>query len=244
MFATMLLLVGQTADIQTFDVNGTKREALVCRPARTDQSTPLVFVFHGHSGNMRNARRSMPVDQLWPEALVIYPQGLPTPGMTDPEGKYNGWQQNVGQQGDRDLAFFDVMLKSFRGRFNPKKVYSMGHSNGGRMSYLLWQERGEQLAAIGPSGAPGMLGLRRAPKISVFAVAGESDPIVPFRGQQATINGVRRILGTDPTKATKDGYTTIEPGPNGIELGTYIFPGGHAIPRPAVEQIVALFKRH
>lgn len=246
MVATMLLLLGQTPQAMTFDVNGVKREALIVRPARPSASTPLVFVFHGHMGNMNQTRRSMPVDRLWPEAMVVYPQGLPTKGMTDPEGKYNGWQQREGDYDDRDIAFFDVMMKTFRTneKFDNRRVYSMGHSNGARMTHLLWNTRGETFAAIGASASPGTLATRRSAKIPVFIVAGEKDSIIPFRAMEFTISQVRQRLGTDPNKAQKDGYTTLEPGPNGLELGTYIFPGDHSIPKEATEQVVAFFKRH
>ena len=42
--------------------------------------------------------------ETWPEAIVVYMQGLNTPGkLTDPEGKKSGWQSGPGDQKDRDL---------------------------------------------------------------------------------------------------------------------------------------------
>ncbi len=108
---------------------------------------------------MRQARRSFAIESYWPEATVVYPQGLPTKGITDPEGKKNGWQQKKGDYEDRDLAFFDVMLKTFRSdsSIDMRRVYSTGHSNGGRMTYLLWSERGDAFAAVAPSASPAVL---------------------------------------------------------------------------------------
>src|SRR5205814_9978801 len=76
-------------------IDGVKREALIYVPSNaTATAAPLVFVFHGHGGKMQGAARSMPFHEVWPEAIVVFPQGLKTPGrLTDPEGKLPGWQQ-------------------------------------------------------------------------------------------------------------------------------------------------------
>jgi polyhydroxybutyrate depolymerase len=242
MIALLLLVTLQKQEVQNFDVNGVKREAIVCAPtAKT--AAPLVFVFHGHGGNMRQSQRSFGIDKLWPEAVVVYPQGLPSKGKTDPEGIRNGWQQKKGDAGDRDLAFFDLMLSTLKKehKIDGKRVYVTGHSNGGRFTYLLWSERHDTFAAVAPSASPGMFGLKPLP---AFIVAGEQDTLVPFRVQQLSINTVRRVLGTDESKAKVDGYTHIELGPHGMDLGTYIFPGPHTFPREAATKIVEFFKSH
>lgn len=84
------------------------RQALVYAPGRaTGGASPVVFAFHGHGGTMVQAARSFRLHTLWPEAVVVYPQGLPTVGaLTDPEGKRPGWQRSPGDYGDRDLKFF------------------------------------------------------------------------------------------------------------------------------------------
>src|ERR1051325_749978 len=82
---------------QQWTVDGVAREALVYVPsaARTNP-TPVVFAFHGHGGSMLNAARTFSVHTRWPEAIVVYPQGLNTPGrLTDPDGRRPGWQKEV-----------------------------------------------------------------------------------------------------------------------------------------------------
>ena len=73
----------------TLKVGDLKRTALVFAPAASEsQDHPLVFAFHGHGGNAQQAAKSFDVHHLWPEAVVVYPQGIPTPGrLTDPDGK-------------------------------------------------------------------------------------------------------------------------------------------------------------
>src|SRR5262245_34686157 len=75
-------------------VDGVKREALVFAPSPPPGSpakAPAIFAFHGHGGDMREAAR-MNLQQLWPEAVVVYMQGLPTSTPRDPQGTRPGWQ--------------------------------------------------------------------------------------------------------------------------------------------------------
>jgi polyhydroxybutyrate depolymerase len=141
----------------TWLVNGVPREALVRVPDKIPAGgAPLVFAFHGHGGTMGHAARSFPIHEQWPEAIVVYPQGLPTAGqLTDPKGERSGWQGRAGMEGDRDLKFFDVMLADMKQRYavDARRIYSTGHSNGGGFTYLLWAERGEVFAAMAPSAA-------------------------------------------------------------------------------------------
>src|SRR6185295_12733572 len=124
-------------------VDGVTREAMVYAPssprAKTNEA-PLLLAFHGHGGTMRNAARAFNYQSIWPEAIVVYPQGLATPGrLTDPEGKKAGWQFAIGEQDDRDLKFFDAMLETIEKdyRVDKRRIYVTGHSNGGGFTYLL-----------------------------------------------------------------------------------------------------------
>ena len=85
----------------SFTVDGVARTALVYVPSTAKSSpTPLVFVFHGHGGNARQAARSFAMDRQWPEAISVYMQGLDTPGqLTDSQGNRPGWQAAIGDQG-------------------------------------------------------------------------------------------------------------------------------------------------
>jgi polyhydroxybutyrate depolymerase len=92
-------------------IDGVEREALVYLPSTSSKAKPpVIFGFHGHGGNMHFSARGMAFQNSWPEAIVVYPQGLPTPGIVlDREGKLPGWQNQAGQQQDRDLKFVDTV---------------------------------------------------------------------------------------------------------------------------------------
>src|SRR5947209_19138424 len=99
-----LFVLAQPSDPtpRTWDVDGVQREALVFAPAKkTEAKAPLVFDFHGHGGTAKHAARTHHLHETWPEAVVVYMQGLNTPGrLTDPEGKKSGWQAGPGDQKD------------------------------------------------------------------------------------------------------------------------------------------------
>jgi polyhydroxybutyrate depolymerase len=228
-------------------VDGVARQALVGIPeaAKTTPS-PLVFVFHGHGGSSRNAFNSFGIHDHWPEAVVVYPQGLPTVGqLTDPQGTRPGWQARAGDNGDRDLHFFDTMLASLRQecKIDPRRIYCTGHSNGGGFTYLLWAQRGSTLAAVAPSSA---IDARSAPILKpkpAFHLAGESDPLVKFAWQQRMIERLKVVNGCGEGQPYAE-HCTLYPSKGGTPLVTFIHPGGHVFPAEAPPLIVRFFKEN
>lgn len=254
MFAIPLLALWLSADseakAQEFTVGDLKREAVVYAPAKPGKAVPVVFVYHGHGGTARHAARTMAFHTHWPEAVVVYPQGVPTPGkLTDPEGRKTGWQGAAGDQDDRDLKFFDEMLKWVKKEYpvDGKRVYCTGHSNGGGFTYLLWQQRGEAFAAVAPSAAAGKNAKDLKPKPCLH-VAGEADALVKYEWQTATMATVRKANGCEESgkewaKAGKLVGTVYE-SKGGTPFVSLIGPGGHEYPNDAPKLIVKFFQEH
>jgi polyhydroxybutyrate depolymerase len=228
-----------------WQIEGVAREGLVFTPAEAkSRPSPLVFVFHGHGGSMGNVARSFAVHTLWPEAIVVYLQGLNTPGrLTDPEGKKPGWQHNAGDHGDRDLKLFDAVLADLRRelRVDDRRIYSTGHSNGGGFTYLLWATRGEVFAAMAPSAAAARNVQGALKPKPVMHLAGEKDALVKFEWQQQTIAALK-TLNQCAEGRSWDTHCTYYPSPLGTPVVTMIHPGTHAFPRTAPALIVKFFK--
>jgi polyhydroxybutyrate depolymerase len=237
------------AHTESFVIAGVERQAIVfenSKPMGT-AGAPVVFVFHGHGGNAQNAARRFSIHELWPEAVVVYMQGIPgVQGITDPEGTRNGWQKNPGELGDRDLKFFDAALELAQKKYkaDPNRVYVLGHSNGGRFVNLLWKMRGDKIAALCSAAGPGGRLIESSMPKSVFIIAGEKDALVPFQTQQYSIELARKLLKADASKAKIEGLLRTEPGVSGTELVTYIHPGGHQFPTDALPSVISFFKRH
>ncbi|HEY1191207.1 MAG TPA: esterase [Gemmata sp.] len=233
-------------------VGDAAREALVYAPANAaKEPCPLVFVFHGHGGTMKHAARSIGIHSHWPEAICVYPQGLNAPGkLTDPEGKKSGWQSNPRDQDDRDLRFFDAMLKSLRADYkvDDRRIYVTGHSNGGRFTQLLWAERGDTFAAVAPSGTTGNTLTKSFKPKPCLHIAGERDELVRFAWQQQTMDAVRKLNGCEsegaPWDKGKDPAGTHYASKGGFPFVALVYPGGHTFPSDAPERIVRFFKQH
>jgi len=233
--------------VAAFPVAGASRTAVVVVPEARDEPAPLVFAFHGHGGSGARFERWAALEQHWPEAMVVYPDGLPGhQGRTDPEGVKPGWQTRLGELGDRDLAFYDTMLATLERDLpvDRERVYVMGVSNGSAFTSLLLHERGDHIAATATlSGQPGRW-IPTDPVRSMFMAMGEQDPIVPFATQRLSIPLAEQHLRIDPSTAREDGYLHTATGPGGIELATYIYPGGHRPPAKVIPLIVTFFQRH
>lgn len=235
-------------DRLTWTVDGVTREALVHVPTvPATVEAPLVFVFHGHGGAAEQASRSMPIHDRWPGAIVVFPQGLPTPGqLTDKAGRRAGWQGLAGDQGDRDLKFFDVMLADLQKRYrvDSRRVYATGHSNGGGFTYLLWAERGDVFAALAPSSAVLSRGFQKFKPKPVLHVASPQDPLVRFAWQERMLDFVLKLNGCAPLQPKVMGYKSY-PSKAGHEVGVYLHAGGHGYPTgQAPELIVKFFQAH
>jgi len=192
--------VGAQGTIMKWTVDGEKREALVFAPT-TDSAVkrPLVFAFHGHGGNMHGAAQLMHIHTTWPEAIVVYPQGLiDRPSPIDQQGNRPGWEveanQLAGNVGNKDLDFFDAMLDRMRQKYlvDDDRVYATGFSNGGIFSYLLWAERSKVIAATGEVAGRLWDSEHLTQPRSILAIAGLVDTTDPYAMQAASIESARQ----------------------------------------------------
>ncbi len=230
-----------------FTVDGVARTAWIYVPAgAATNRTPVVFGFHGHGGNARQAAKSFALERQWPEAIVVYMQGLNTPGqLTDVNGEKPGWQAAVGDQGDRDLKFFDAVLARLKQDYavDARRIYSTGHSNGGGFTYLLWLARGEVLAAVAPSAAAAKYAKQLKPKPAMI-MGGTEDPLVKFAWQRLSMDIVRDVNGCAATGEPWGPGGTLYPSPGGTPLVTFTYPGGHQYNPASPKLIIKFFKEH
>lgn len=249
-FFAPLFRLGAEAPLnrQQITVDGVTREYLIYAPEKAKtEASPLIFGWHGHGGNMANSARSYHFHTLWPEAIVVYPQGLNTPGkLTDPEGRKPGWQSGPGAQGDRDLKFFDALLTQVRGTYkvDARRIYSSGHSNGGGFTYLLMAMRNDVFAAFAPSAAAAapIKGRPIQPK-PVLHIAGENDPLVKYEWQKAMMEALRKNNQCGEGRAWElDANCTYYPSQLGAPVITAIHPGTHKYPEQAPAVIIKFFK--
>jgi polyhydroxybutyrate depolymerase len=229
-----------------FSIDGIEREALVFLPP-TIEKAPLVFAFHGHGGNMYFAARGMAFHKAWPEAIVVYPQGLPTPGIVlDRQGKKPGWQREAGQEDDRDLKFVDAILKVLREKYSldENRVYATGFSNGGLFTYLLLSQRPNVFAAFAPGGAALLPRVELTKVRPVLHYGGQADQLAKFERQQATIDQIRRFNDCPGAGESCGPNCTVYRSSKAAPVETFIHPLGHLYPPAVTPVIVNFFKQY
>jgi polyhydroxybutyrate depolymerase len=242
------------------EVDGQLRHGMVCRPAAA-AGAPVLLAFHGHGGCAFQMAVSTRLHEAWPEALVVYPDGLTgTRTPNDPAGERTGWQLYPEQSADRDLRLVDELLAylQFAYAIDASRVYATGHSNGSRFTGVLWAARPLSFRAFVFSAAqPGDLFARYAlPAKPVALTMGRTDCIVPFNAalgcstpvldpanyQEASINLARRTLGI-AEGATPWGLAS-ERAASGLELGLYVHDGAHVWPADLTGLAVRFFQRN
>lgn len=238
--------IDTTPKLMQWTINDIQREALAYIPSTAKtKATPIIFIFHGHGGNMTNMMKNRAYEKRWPEAIIIYPQGLNTPGqLTDPQGKRSGWQKAPGDMNDRDLTFFDAMMKTFRQDYkvDEKRIYATGHSNGGGFTYLLWATRGDQFAAFAPSAAvAGKIVKLLKPKPAMH-IMGENDPLVKPLWQKLMYQEVMRLNGCAQQGIFYAQNAVIYPSKANNPFVLYSYAGNHTYPAAADEVIIKFFK--
>lgn len=229
-------------DIHHYNVDGLDRRALIDLPQKKSALTPVIFAFHGHGGNIANAKLSFNLQNEWPEAMMVYMEGIPTKSTYDPKGVKNGWQIQARFGDNRDIHFFDEVWKDVQKmvKVDKKRVFVMGHSNGGRFTYLLWEQRSSIFAAAAPSGSPS-LGLKLDAK-PFFHIFGQKDPLVPPTNQRKSIELNKKLNQCDSTGKSKAKYLTTFGSKIKCPVWVYEHPGGHEYPREAKPFIAEFFK--
>jgi len=230
--------------LMSWTVEGVPREALVFVPTAggPGETHPLVFAFHGHGGNMHGAGK-FGLQNRWPRAIVVCPQGLDAVSRRDPQGRKPGWQRLAGDDGNRDLKFFDAMLATLRSEYHvdDRRIFATGFSNGAFFSLLLWLERGEVFSAVAiVAGSLDPSQHLVSPK-PVLQIAGLADPLVTPDKVRATIAEERRANAAQAEGRQCGSGCTLFRG-NRADVKVIWHPGGHVYPAQAAQWSVEFFR--
>ena len=232
----------QRAEVKAWRLNGDTRRAIVYSPSAKSASgrAPLVFSFHGRGDDMQNFQHT-DLHRAWPEAIVVYFQGLPGRGVG-----LSGWQVETGQDDDRDLALVDAALASFRSEFkvDEARIYSTGFSNGAGFTYLLWAARPAVFAAFAPVAGRLRPSVQLKQPRPLFHIAGTEDPQILFADQQAAIEKGKEVNGVTGKGTSCGTGCTLYGSAGGAPVMTWIHSGGHEYPESTSERIAKFFREH
>jgi polyhydroxybutyrate depolymerase len=228
--------------VMTWEIDGARREAIVYSPApkRAAGKAPVVLAFHGHGDTSENYQ-GVELEKFWPQAIVVYPQGLPSSRDRAP-----GWQVERGKDGDRDLKFVDQILTTLHKQFmvDDARIYSTGFSNGANFTYLLWAERPNVFAAFAPVAARILSSVQLTVPKPVFHIGGTADRQIVFADQKQAIEAARRANNATAKGEICGFHCTRYDSTSGAPVMTLIHNEGHVYPDEASPMIMEFFRKH
>jgi polyhydroxybutyrate depolymerase len=163
--------------------DGRTRRYLVHVPPGIDAGArPLVLVLHGGGGTAEGAQTTTftpaAADRLG--VVAVYPEGIAQRVLRRNMATWNGGYccGQASDQGVDDTSFLIGLLDHLKGRvkFDEKRVYATGISNGGLMAMRLACERPDRIAAISSVAGPGYIAECKQPKpVAVQLIHGTAD---------------------------------------------------------------------
>ncbi|HEX3770712.1 MAG TPA: PHB depolymerase family esterase [Polyangiaceae bacterium] len=155
-------------------------------PAAGTGPRPLVVNLHGYTQSSSSQATLTNMNALADTEgfLVAYPQGVGTPADWNA-----GACCSAASEGDRDdIGFLDAVIADIESKtcVDLARVYAMGFSNGGMMSYRLACQDATHFAAFasvsGSAAIPLDSTCAPAHPMSLLHVHGNADPLVPYDG--------------------------------------------------------------
>jgi polyhydroxybutyrate depolymerase len=197
-------------------VIGGDRPVTVHVPASYISGTaaPLVILLHGYaaSGALQDLYFGMTAVSDARGFLYAFPDGT-----VDADGKrfWNATDACCDLHGTKvdDATYVSSLITQIQARYSvdPKRIFLVGHSNGGFMSYRMACDHADQVAAIASlAGAMFSNVSKCAPSapVSILEIHGTADATVLFDGDQVAGQGYPGAKTTVADWVTLDGCST------------------------------------
>ena len=181
-----------------------------------NMAVPLLFNFHGYTsnsneqmiyGNFRNIADTA-------NFLVVHPQG--TLDLNNTTHFNVGW----GGSSVDDVGFTEALIDSLSAAYSidQNRIYAVGMSNGGFMSFKLACDLSAKIAAVGSvtgSMTPSTLGNCNASHpMPIIQIHGTTDPTVPYNGSAGWTASITNVLNHWATFNNCSSVPTIVNVPN------------------------------
>ncbi len=226
----------------TLSVSGTDRTYYVQLPKTYSSSKqyPVIFQFHPWGGSADQALTMYGLSSGIPDAIYVTPQGL------DAGSNGAGWANTNGQ----DIAFTKAMLADVQGKYctDNARIFSVGFSYGGMMSFAIGCEMSDVFRAIAPMSGSLYSDFNckgTGPHIAMWGSHGTSDTVVPIADGRAARDKILQqnhcgttTVAVDPSPCVK--YQGCDPG---YDVTWCEWDGPHGIPSFGSSAITAFLKQ-
>jgi polyhydroxybutyrate depolymerase len=200
---------------------GAQRTYVLHVPAGLDHPNGLVLNLHGGGQTGRTQARLTNYDAVADQHgwIVAYPDGIDL-SWADGRGA-----STPDRQGVDDVGFLAALIGRLSQEYGiaPGRVFVTGMSAGGFMANRLACDRPDLVAAIAPVSSTLGVGVQCNPSkpVSVLAVHGTADSVVPYNGGHMVGRGGASTVVAAPTMA--DRWLAFDQCPQAVEAPV---PGG------------------
>ena len=234
-----------------------------------DTAMPLVVLLHGFGASGAIQEAYFQLQPLAEERGFLY---------VHPDGTINSIGRAFWNATDAccgfdstvdDSAYLLALIDKVQDDFNvdPKRIYLVGHSNGGFMSYRMACDHADKIAAIASLAGATFLDESKcnpSEPVSVLQIHGTADGIIPYGGGSIFGNGHPSAPATVATWAGYDGCATAgdevsnaldldanlagaetstlvyESCPSGVDVELWTIDGGAHIPARTAEMSIGI----
>ncbi len=201
--------VGAVAEHTVVTADGLSRMYRLFVPAGLTARAPLVLALHGGLGSGGQFAANSGLDGLATANgfMVAYPEGV----TRFPDGSGGARTWNAGRccgpavtRGIDDVAFLRSVVKDIEATHSvdPRKVYAIGHSNGGMMALRLACEASDVFAAVGAQSATLEIPVcSPRQRVSLLQIHGTADTNVPIAGGEGS--GIAGVAFAPPRQAAQ-----------------------------------------
>lgn len=211
-----------------------ERTVTVVHPPSAGPGAPLVVVLHGAGGDGATIWDVVGIDELARREgfVVAYPDAL--------DSRWNAGRccRERDMPDVDDVAFLHDMRAQLvvEDRVDPGRVYALGMSNGGMLSYTWACDRPGDLAGVGVVAAALVTGCPDPFPVTVVALHGTGDTVVPLDGR---VRGTRRLPPLDESLAPFLVADGCPPDPDVDRAGTatvsvWTCADGHSVVRAVI----------
>ncbi len=174
---------------QTIDAGRGEIPVTVPSSYSPDAPAPLIVLLHGYSFTGARQDEYLKISPLADDYGFIFvaPDGTPSSG----EGNPQFWNASSaccdfeGTEVD-DSAYIAGLIEKVKSRYHidERRVYLIGHSNGGFMSFRMAHDHSETIAAIASLAGADQTGMRSAPPhpVHVLQLHGTADAVIRYGG--------------------------------------------------------------
>lgn len=223
-----------TSGAHTIQSSGQSRSYILRIPANYDNSRPyrLVFAYHWRGGTMQDVDGGGSSGAAW-SYYGLQEQADDSTIFVAPQGLGNGWPNSQGQ----DLTFTDDMFELIQGDLcvDKRRVFALGFSYGGGMSYALACARPTRFRAVAVYAGGVLSGCEGGTQpIAYMGIHGLGDLTLDISGGRSmrdrfvTNNGCTPQNPPEPNQGSlMHTCTTYEGCTAGYPVRWCAFDGGH-----------------